>query len=222
MLVLTNGIARNGALSYKHVRDDDFSLVAAMRFMTFLHRSLLVRSRDSVYHCNPFRLPLAPYLSISTSRDAEKPRRFTMAKVVMTVLSRWEFLARAGRRGFYLGCCGRAISFCGSLGCGWWGGSIRLRTVAFQLLGDLKRMSCRLSTILSREEGDTGSIRHGIKICWLPSFVSRNRAHKDKRRTKKHNVAKLRHKRVTKVPTMRYINGLKCEFNFAINARHEN
>lgn len=50
----------------------------------------LSSSRNSVY-LNPFCLPLALYLSISMSRETLTPEprwRFTMAEVVMTVLSR--------------------------------------------------------------------------------------------------------------------------------------
>lgn len=83
MLLLTNGIARNSALSYEHVCDGRLSR---------RHRSLSLSlsPRNNVY-LNPFRLPLVLYLSISMSRETLTPEprwRFTMAEVVMTVLSR--------------------------------------------------------------------------------------------------------------------------------------
>lgn len=88
--------------------------------MTFLRRSLLVRSRDNVYHHNPFRLPLAPYLSISISQVAysEKLPAFYDGGDDDGIVAARVSCEGGAPRILSLGCCGRAISFCGSLGCG--------------------------------------------------------------------------------------------------------
>lgn len=92
MLLLTNGIARNSALSYEHVRD--------VRFLSrgYAHPPVLVSStgRQPRYPARPsVALLLVLYLS---RRNARRSRRdyvwcFTTAEVAMTVLSRPEFLA---------------------------------------------------------------------------------------------------------------------------------
>lgn len=91
MLLLTNGIARNSVLSYEHVCDGRLSHRRRVLRDLSLCRSLsLSSSRNSVY-LNPFRPSLVLYLSISMSRETLTPEprwRFTMAEVVMTVLSR--------------------------------------------------------------------------------------------------------------------------------------
>lgn len=117
MLLLTNGIARNSALSYEHVRDSSLSLSLPFPFslshsLTHSHshcrgvlRDLsvvlsLLRSpvhRDSI--CFNLSRPLTLSIYLSRRREtltAEPQWRFTIAEVVMTVLSRREFLARGG------------------------------------------------------------------------------------------------------------------------------
>lgn len=113
MLLLTNGIARNSALSYEHVCNGRLS----HRHRTFRDLSLYRSPRPVIASTSTLYVSLLLYLSISMSRETLIPElrwRFTMAEV-MTVLSRWEFLVRADcLHGPSRSCRhGSAISFCG-------------------------------------------------------------------------------------------------------------
>lgn len=132
MLLLTNGIARNSALSYEHVCD--VSLIAIGRFVTSLFVAL------SPHPAIASTLSVSLSFSIYLSRCLE--RRLHRSHGGVLRWQRWWWRYCRGES-FLRGRVrhhGSAISFCGSLGCGWWDGNIRLKTVVFQLL-DLKRMS---------------------------------------------------------------------------------